>query len=125
MPEEDVVQEISQEQIDAQVARSNYEISLGEDMDFLDKCPQFTRIFQEKFIDAWSITNTMNMASTNDADRKRIYEKMISRGHFSDFCESIRIDAKIAKENMREFELYMKEVTEVQKVEESFSEDNA
>ena len=108
MPEEEYT-EITQEQIDAEVASSEYDLRKADVMLKFEADPDFVWLFQEVFINAFAITNTMNMANSDPQVRARIHEKMIARGHFSDFCHMIKEDGKTARENLAAYRTMMAE----------------
>jgi len=84
------------EQLD--IAAAEFDIDLGEAMKRLQTNEDFITIFQERFIDAWAITNTMNMASYDKETQIRVHHKMIARGEFSKFCQDIIETADAAQE---------------------------
>lgn len=86
----------------AHIDAANYAIQLADDLAELQQDERFQRIFQEKFIDAWSITNTMNIATYDSASKQRAFEKMNARGIFCKFCMDIHEDGRIAREGLAE-----------------------
>ena len=79
------------------------QISLGQDMVELLGDDRFIRVFEEKFIKAFAITNVHNMAAFNPEQRGRVHEKMIARSHFSNFCEMLVIEGKNAEAQLNDY----------------------
>jgi len=77
-------------------------IELAEKMKKLLANDDFQDIFEERFIKAWTITNTYKMAVYNDETRARVQEGMVARSHFTQFIESIIIDGNTAKKDLAE-----------------------
>jgi len=77
-------------------------VALGNDMRELEENPIFKRVFGEHFIEAFAITNVMQIAQYDAATRVRSHEKMIARSHFMQFIEQIKSDAVIAQQNINE-----------------------
>lgn len=75
-------------------------VSLSEDLAGLYEDERFIRVFKDKFIDAWAITNTMNMANYDTQTRARVHEKMVARGHFMDFCNTVIDDGLSAADEL-------------------------
>lgn len=77
--------------------------SLGEDMIALENNDAFKRVFGDHFIEAFAVTNVMNMAEYDEVTRRRTHEKMLARSHFVQFCEMTKEDAKEAAEALVEY----------------------
>ena len=76
--------------------------SLGQDMRELEKDPRFIRIFGEHFIEAFAITNVMQLSQYDAAGRARSHEKMLARSHLIQFIESLKNDGIVAQESIDE-----------------------
>lgn len=86
-------QQIELEESNLALARAFLDLSVD---------PKFVAVFEEKFINAFALTNIHNMAVMTPEARARTHEKMIARSHFSQFCQQIVIDGEIAVTNLAE-----------------------
>ena len=77
-------------------------VSLGESMRRLEQNPDFVRVFGEHFIEAFAITNVMQLSQYDAAARARSHEKTLARSHFVQFVESLKNDAIVAQESIDE-----------------------
>lgn len=119
----DNTQEVTQEQIDAQIASDEIQIKRGEMMAEMDASPAFQELFQTLFIDAWSTTQTMNMASNSREQDAKVFEKMKARGEFAHFCETIRQDAIAATENQIAYKEFLANQLELSQNQNASSDD--
>lgn len=60
-------------------------VALAEALMRLIDNPDFDKVFNEKFINAFALTNVHNMWMFDDAGRRRFHEKTLARSHFSNF----------------------------------------
>ena len=89
--------EVTQDDLDAM----ENAVKNGEALVRLQDNPDFNLLFREIFIDAWAITNTMNMASYDRETKGRVFDKMNARGHFVEFMQHIESDAESAANDLR------------------------
>ena len=76
----------------ADLAIARDRIKLANDLAGLQSDERFQRVFGDHFIEAFAVTNTMLMASYDQATRQRTIEKMIARSHFTQFMEGVITD---------------------------------
>ena len=91
MPENDILA------LQAQVER-------GEAMQRLFDNEDFVNIFQKHFIEAWGITNTMNIANYDQQTKQRTFEKMNARSVFATYCQDTIEEGNMAAEALRSTE---------------------
>lgn len=99
---EDEMPQHSAEEIAAARAQAERAVKLGEAMVRLYENEDFKLLFQDVYIDAFAITNVMNMGQNTPEVDRRVFEKMKARGHFSDFCHSTIEDYKYASAGLAE-----------------------
>lgn len=68
---------------------AEYDVLLRDALIRLQSNEDFILVFENKFIDAWSITNTRNMSRNDNQTRLRVFEKMNARGEFCKFCDDL------------------------------------
>jgi hypothetical protein len=98
---------------DFNVEAAEYQIEIAEDLKRLQADPKFARIFQELFIDAFAITNTMNMAMNDQATDARTFAKLKARGEYCSFCQQILTDGVEAQENLAAYNSTKDKVVEI------------
>ena len=86
------------------IASYQHDVDLGEAMTRLETNEDFLALFQTKFIEDFAITNTMLVATYDQATRQRTFEKMVGRSTFTQFIMGIKNDAEFAKQNLAEME---------------------
>lgn len=62
--------------------------------------PDFNYLFNDLFINSWAITQTHNAGKIKSEQRERVMERMVARGHFSDFCMGIINDGQMAVDSL-------------------------
>jgi len=80
----------------------NYDVQLSKDLTELEQDPRFKRVFEEKFIEAFAVTNVFTIASMDQAARLRSHEKTIARSHYCQFMLQIHEAGLFAKEALLE-----------------------
>jgi hypothetical protein len=58
---------------------------------------RFKMLFQDRFVDAFAITNVYNAWTFDDQARRRFLEKTIARSHFTNFINEIIEDGQEAQ----------------------------
>ena len=86
--------------LEATIANAEANIKLGEAFLKLAEMPEFQLVFQDKFIDAFAITNVQNMGTYDTQKRAQVHEKMVARGHFTSFCGMIIQDYQEAAQTL-------------------------
>ena len=74
----------------------NKQVELGKAMKRLQENKDFQLIFDEKYIKDWAITQTYNMATYAQQSRIGVLEQMLARSTFSQFCDGLIEDGRIA-----------------------------
>jgi hypothetical protein len=97
------LEELYQYQADAEKtiedAQKMQKLMMNEDFNYL---------FNDIFINSWAITQTHNAGKLKPEQRERVMERMIARGHFSDFCMGIINDGKMAVDNLAQIKADIK-----------------
>ncbi len=73
------------EQILNQLDDREEKVALAEALMRLINNEDFQKVFDEKFVNAFALTNIHNMWMFDDAGRRRFHEKTLARSHFSNF----------------------------------------
>ena len=73
-------------------------VALGEAMERLEQNSDFKVVFGEHFIEAFAVTNVMQIAQYDEAGRARSAEKMLARSHFMQFIEMVKNDKILAQQ---------------------------
>jgi len=72
-----------------QLAISAEDIALAEAIVRLKKNPDFVKVFNEKFVKDFALTQQYNLAVFDPQTRGRVYEGMTARSHFQRFQDEI------------------------------------
>ncbi len=78
------------------------EIELADMMLELTQDSRFIRLFEEQYIEAFAVTNTMTIAAQDKEGRARTHEKMVARSHFVQFIAQTMEAGSFAKEALIE-----------------------
>jgi len=65
------------------------DVALAEAMVRLQKNPDFIKVFNEKFVKDFALTQQYNLAVFDPQTRGRVYEGMTARSHFQRFQDEI------------------------------------
>lgn len=90
----------TQAEVDDAVNAAHQAITEAEMLATLEAMPEFVHLFQEKYTNAYAITNTMGMAYNDSATDQRVFNGLKSRGDFHKFLDGIRNDGIHAKETL-------------------------
>jgi len=74
-------------------------INLAADLESLMANPAFTRVFTEKFVKDYTLTQQYNLPNYTRESRAMVFEQMGARGIFQNFLDEIIEDGKMAKDN--------------------------
>lgn len=80
------------------------QVELAKAMKRLQSNVDFQMIFDEKFVKDWAITQTYNMSVYNQQSRVGVIENMVARSIFSQFCDQLIEDGKIAFDTLKQIE---------------------
>jgi len=72
-----------------QLAIYKEDVELAEAMVRLQKNPDFIKVFNEKFVKDFALTQQYNLAVFDPQTRGRVYEGMTARSHFQRFQDEI------------------------------------
>lgn len=78
------------------------QVELAKAMKRLQTNADFQIIFDEKYIKDWAITQTYNMSVYNQQSRVGVIENMVARSIFSQFCDQLIEDGKIAVDTLQQ-----------------------
>ncbi len=87
---------------EAQYAQLKNDVEIAEALVRLESNPDFRLVFEEKFIEAFAISNVLSIASYDTEARVRAHEKMIARSHFAGFLVQVHQDGQMALRNIAE-----------------------
>ena len=79
-------------------------VKRGEMMQSLFEDERFVELFQKHFIEAWAVTNTMNIANYDSATKQRTFEKMNARSVFATHCQDVIEEGQMSSEALRTIE---------------------
>ena len=65
------------------------DVELAEAMVRLQKNPDFVKVFNEKFVKDFALTQQYNLAVFDPQTRGRVYEGMTARSHFQRFQDEL------------------------------------
>jgi len=72
-----------------QLAIYKEDVELAEAMVRLQKNPDFIKVFTEKFVKDFALTQQYNLAVFDPQTRGRVYEGMTARSHFQRFQDEL------------------------------------
>ena len=72
-----------------QLAIYKKDVELAEAMVRLQKNPDFIKVFNEKFVKDFALTQQYNLAVFDPQTRGRVYEGMTARSHFQRFQDEL------------------------------------
>jgi len=75
---------------------------LAEAMTRLKTNPDFVKVFEEKFVKDFTLTQVYNLVAYDQQSRVKVHEQMVARSVFQRYCDELIEDGKIAIENMAE-----------------------
>ncbi len=78
------------------------QVDEAEAMGRLLQNDDFKLLFQDKYVDAFAITNIYNIHGYDDATRRRFLEKSMARGTFVKFIDDILEDGRNAIASIHE-----------------------
>ena len=78
------------------------QVELAKAMQRLQSNTDFQKVFDEKFVKDWAITQTYNMSVYNQQSRVGVIENMVARSIFSQFCDQLIEDGKIAVDTLQQ-----------------------
>ena len=78
------------------------QVELAKAMQRLQSNVDFQKVFDEKFVKDWAITQTYNMSVYNQQSRVGVIENMVARSIFSQFCDQLIEDGKIAVDTLQQ-----------------------
>ncbi len=85
--------------LEEQNAKDVFDINLAASMDRLLANPDFQKVFKEKFVKDYTLTQVYNLATYTRESRAMVHEQMIARSIFQQFSDEIIEDGKIAKDS--------------------------
>ena len=85
--------------LEEQNAKDVFDISLAADLESLMANPAFTRVFMEKFVKDYTLTQQYNLPNYTRESRAMVFEQVTARGIFQNFLDEVLDDGKIAKDN--------------------------
>jgi len=75
------------------------DIDLAASMERLKVNPDFIKVFDEKFVKDYTLTQVYNLSTYTRESRAMVHEQMVSRSIFQQFVDGIIEDGKIAKDS--------------------------
>ena len=88
--------------LEEQNAKDIFDIALAADLESLMANPAFTRVFTEKFVKDYTLTQQYNLPNYTRESRAMVFEQITARGVFQNFLDEVIEDGKIAKDNQAE-----------------------
>ncbi len=89
------------------------DVELAEAMVRLQKNPDFVKVFNEKFVKDFALTQQYNLAVFDPQTRGRVYEGMTARSHFQRFQDELIEEGNKALNERKDLE-EMKKIDLVQ-----------
>lgn len=80
------------------------QVELAKAMKRLQENEDFKRVFDEKYIKDWAVTQTYNISIYNQQSRIGVVENMVARSIFSQFCDQLIDDGNIAIDTLQQIE---------------------
>ena len=88
--------------LEQQLETFNKDKALAEAMIRLQANPDFVKVFKEKFVKDFMLTQVYNLAAYNQQSRVQVHEQMIARSVFERFQDELLEDGKMAIEGLAE-----------------------